>query len=81
MNWEDKWAVLKLAGYWLGVNPKWDEHPTVIFKYLCELEEDDEWGDEWNYGSGESKEEAVCEAFWNYQKKLEYLGKQNEKVS
>lgn len=69
MKWQEKLAVLKVAGFKLYENPKWVASPNLYYKYYCDPGND-------VVGCGDTREAAVDCAWHEYTERLE-----NEKAS
>lgn len=66
MKWEEKLAVLKVAGYKIYQSNGWEHYPNEHYRYVCERDERDP-----NYGVGETKAKAVNEAWELYTQEIE----------
>lgn len=69
MKWQEKLAVLKVAGFQLYENPEWVAYPDSHYKYYCDPGND-------IYGIGDTYEAAVDSAWFEYTE-----GLKNEKAS
>lgn len=70
MKWQDKLAVLKLAGFDLYENPAYSGIPEHEWRYFCDK------FDPYDLGVGDTQEDAVNDAWNDYMKRFE-----NEKAS
>ena len=68
MNWRDKLAVLKLAGYVLYESPNWAKSPKYHWRYVCEKEDDPDAP----IGAANEQHRAVSKAFNEYMEALNY---------
>lgn len=72
MKWQEKWAVLKMAGFELKDHG--DDRAVGMGKYFRYVCQEHAWGK--IYGAGDTKAEAVNSVWEQYIEE-----KQNEKVS
>lgn len=68
MNWQDKLAILKMAGYELKESDRWRNAPKSYYRYICDT------GPSW--GVGDTKAQAVDDAWEVYMREVN-----DEKVS
>ena len=67
MKWQDKLAILKFEGFDVHQTRRWKPESKEFFRYVCEISDDHPL-----YGAGDTKAEAVNNAWKAYVREKNY---------